>query len=277
MEKGLKLLVKLNADFDKTSDEITNLLAGLDGKFVPPGPGNNPIRNPNSVPTGRNMYLLNPDEIPSRPSWELGKKLAEDIVTRHRTQTGEFPTKVAFDLRSSATFRDYGVMEAQILQLMGIEPTWDERQLVNDVRLIPREELGRPRVDVFIAAGSWYESNLPGRLNLWDKAVRLATAANEPDNPLYVNTQQLRETLKTQGLDQGRAEMLSHARIFGRAPGRESGSFVAYKVAQSGSWESRDEIVEEYLASHKHVFTEGAWGEHAAPLYDAAIQGRIPS
>lgn len=273
VEKGLKLLVKLNADFDKTSDEIDNLLAGLDGKFVPPGPGNNPIRNPNSVPTGRNMYLLNPDEIPSRPSWELGKKLAEDIVTRHRTNTGEFPTKVAFDLRSSATFRDYGVMEAQLLQLIGVEPLWDERQLVNDVKLIPREELGRPRVDVFIAAGSWYESNLPGRLNLWDKAVRLATAANEPDNPLYVNTQQLRETLKTQGLDQGQAELLSHARIFGRAPGRESGGFVAYKVAQSGSWESRDEIVEEYLASHKHVYTEGAWGEHAAPLYDAAIQG----
>lgn len=273
IDKGLKLLVQLNTDFDQTTDEIDNLLAGLDGRFVPPGPGNSPIRNPSAVPTGRNMYLLNPEEVPMRPSWELGKKLAEDLVTRHREQSGDYPTKVAFDLRSSATFRDYGVMEAQILQLMGIEPVWDERQLVNDVKLIPREELGRPRVDVFVAAGGWYESNLPSRLNLWDKAIRLATAADEPDNPLFRNTRHLRDTLAAQGIAPERAELLSHARIFGRAPGRESGSFIAYKVAQSGDWESRDEIVAQYLAEHKNVFTEGAWGEEAAPLYDAAIQG----
>lgn len=273
IEKGINLVVRLNADFDQTTDEIDNLLSGLDGKFVPPGPGNSPIRNPGAVPTGRNMYLLNPEEVPMRPSWELGKKLAEDLVNRHREQTGEYPTKVAFDLRSSATFRDYGVMESQILQLMGIEPVWDERQLVNDVKLIPREVLGRPRVDVFVAAGGWYESNLPGRLNLWDKAIRLATNANEPDNPLSQNTQRLRETLTSQGIAVERAELLSHARIFGRAPGRESGGFIAYKVAQSGDWESRDEIVAQYLATHKNVFTEGAWGEETVALYDAAIQG----
>lgn len=273
IEKGLQLLRQLNSDFDRTTDEINNLLLGLEGKFVPPGPGNSPIRNPSAVPTGRNMYLLNPEEVPMRPSWELGKQLAEDLVKRHQAQSGEVPTKVAFDLRSSATFRDYGVMEAQILQLMGIEPVWDERQLVNDVKLIPRDQLGRPRVDVFVAAGGWYESNLPSRLNLWDKAIRLATEANEPDNPLYKNTQLLRQTLTTQGITAERAELLSHARIFGLDPDRESGGFIAYKVAQSGDWESRDEIVNQYLESHKNVFTEGAWGEAAAPLYDAAIQG----
>lgn len=273
IDRGLKLAIKLNADFDQTTDEITNLLGGLDGRFVPPGPGNNPIRNPSAVPTGRNMYLMNPEEVPTRPSWELGRKLAEDLVARHQSQTGEYPTKVGFDLRSSATFRDYGVMEAQILHLMGIEPIWDERQLVHDVRLIPREELGRPRVDVFIAAGSWYESNLPGRLNLWDKAIRLATEASEPDNPLFRNTQEVRETLVTKGIAAGQADLLSHARIFGRAAGRESGGFLGYKVARSGDWESRDEIAAEYLASHKHVYTEGAWGEEATALYDATIQG----
>lgn len=118
------------------------------------------------------MYLLNPDEVPMRPSWELGKKLADDLIKRHQQQHGQFPTKIGFDLRSSATFRDYGVMEGQILPLLGVEPVWDERNLVSDIKLIPREKLGRPRVDVFIAAGGWYESNLPGRLNLWDKAVR---------------------------------------------------------------------------------------------------------
>ena len=273
IEDGLKLAQKLNAEFQRTTDEVDNLLRGLDGKFVPPGPGNNPIRNPNAVPTGRNMYLLNPEEVPTRPSWELGKKLADELIARHQVEHGEFPTKVGFDLRSSATFRDYGVMEAQILHLMGVEPVWDERQLVSDVKLVSRDQLGRPRVDVFIAAGSWYESNLPSRLNLWDKAVRLATLADEPDNPLFANTRDLKAVLAAQGIAAERAALLSRGRIFGRAPGHESGGFLGYSVARSGDWNTRDDIAAEYLASHQYVFTEGAWGEEAAPLYNAAIQG----
>lgn len=273
MEKGLKLVMKMNEDFARTTDEIDNLIAGLDGRFVPPGPGNSPICNPNAVPTGRNMYLLNPDEVPMRPSWELGKKLAEELIERHRTQHGTYPTKVGFDLRSSATFRDYGVMEGQILTLLGVEPVWDEKNLVNDVRLISREKLGRPRVDVFVAAGGWYESNLPGRLNLWDKALRLVTKEKEADNPVYANTEVLRKLLMEEGVEAKKAEVLAPARIFGRAPGRESSSGLAYTVERSGDWNNREEIARQYLAAHKFVYTEGAWGEEAAPLFDAAIQG----
>ena len=272
IERGLKLAVQLNADFAKTTDEIDNLLKGLDGKFIPPGPGNNPIRNPSVVPTGRNMYLLNPEEVPTRPSWELGKKLAEELIVRHQEEHKEFPTKVGFDLRSSATFRDYGVMEGQILTLIGVEPVWDERNLVNDVKLIPREKLGRPRIDVFIAAGGWYESNLPSRLNLWDKAIRLAAAAGEPDNPIGRNTRQLKETLRSKGLNPARAELLAPGRIFGMAPGRES-SGLRVTVERSGDWNTRDDIATRYLDGHKFVYTEGAWGERATELFDSAIQG----
>ncbi|QOV92069.1 cobaltochelatase subunit CobN [Humisphaera borealis] len=273
IDRGLKLALKMNQDFQRTTDEIGNLIAGLDGRFVPPGPGNNPIRNPNAVPTGRNMYLLNPDEVPMRPSWELGKKLADDLIKRHQQQHGQFPTKIGFDLRSSATFRDYGVMEGQILALLGVEPVWDERNLVSDIKLIPREKLGRPRVDVFIAAGGWYESNLPGRLNLWDKAVRLVAASSEQDNPIFRNTVDLKRTLMKGGIDAAKAETLAPARIFGIAPGRETASSLSYSVERSGDWSTREEIARQYLAAHKYVYTEGAWGESAEPLYDAAIQG----
>ena len=272
IERGLKLAVQLNTDFAKTTDEIDNLLKGLDGRFVTPGPGNNPIRNPSAVPTGRNMYLLNPEEVPTRPSWELGKKLAEELIARHQEEHKEFPTKVGFDLRSSATFRDYGVMEGQILTLIGVEPIWDERNLVNDVKLIPREKLGRPRIDVFVAAGGWYESNLPSRLNLWDKAIRLASAADEPDNPIGRNTRQLEEALRAKGIAADRAQLLAPGRIFGIAPGRESSGLRA-AVERSGDWNTRDDIATRYLDGHKFVYTEGAWGERAAELYDSAIQG----
>jgi cobaltochelatase CobN len=272
IERGLKLAVHLNADFAKTTDEIDNLLKGLDGRFVPPGPGNNPIRNPSAVPTGRNMYLLNPEEVPTRPSWELGKKLAEELIARHQEEHKSFPTKVGFDLRSSATFRDYGVMEGQILTLIGVEPVWDERNLVNDVKLISREKLGRPRIDVFIAAGGWYESNLPSRLNLWDKAIRLAAAADEPDNPIGQNTRELKKILRSKGVAAARADLLAPGRIFGIAPGRES-TGLRTAVERSGDWNTREDIASRYLASHNFVYTEGAWGEQTPELYESAIQG----
>jgi cobaltochelatase CobN len=273
IEKGLQLAADLNEGFQKTGQEIDNLLRGLDGKFVPPGPGNSPVRNPSAVPTGRNMYLLNPEEVPTRPSWKLGVKLAKQIIENHQQQHGEMPSKIGFDLRSSATFRDYGVMEAQILYLMGVEPIWDEKQLVNDLRLIPREQLGRPRVDVFIAAGGWYESNLPSRLQLWDKAVRLVVAAEEADNLIRKNTESVARQLREQGLSEDRAALLARGRIFGIAPGRENGGMLSYRVARSGDWETREQIADAYLSSHKYVYTEGAWGEAAEAAYDQTIQG----
>ncbi len=263
--KGIRLVVELNESFKKTGDEIENLLRGLDGKFVPPGPGNSPIRNPSAVPTGRNMYLLNPEEVPTRPSWELGVKLAKEIIENHQKLHGDMPSKVGFDLRSSATFRDYGVMEAQIHYLLGVEPIWDEKQLVNDVRLIPRETLGRSRVDVFIAAGGWYESNLPSRLQLWDKAIRLVASADEADNCIRDNSTTIARQLLDTGMAEEQARLLSQGRIFGLAPGREIGGMLSYQVARSGDWESRDEIADAYLASHKYIYTQGAWGKLPKP------------
>ncbi|MFO0924243.1 MAG: cobaltochelatase subunit CobN [Pirellulales bacterium] len=273
LSESVESAKSLYTQFQKTTDEVDHLLKGLDGLWVPPGPGNSPLRNPKAVPTGRNMYLLNPEEIPTRPSWELGVKLAKQYVENYTKQHGHAPTKVGFDLRSSATFRDYGVMESQILYLMGVEPIWDDRNLVHDVRLIPTNELNRPRIDVFIAVGNWYESNLPSRLPLWDKAIRLVTECSETTNLLYLNSVATERKLLQQGLNTERAKLLSKARMFGVAPGNESGRMLGYLLARSGDWESREDIADAYLASHKHVYTEGAWGEPAHQAYDETIQG----
>ncbi|SIO59444.1 cobaltochelatase CobN subunit [Singulisphaera sp. GP187] len=273
VQKGLVLAIDLNRRFAKTTDEIDNLLAAFDGRFIPPGPVNSPIRNPGAVPTGRNLYMLNPEEIPTRPSWELAKKLVDQLLERSLKEKGHCPAKIAFDLRPHATFRDYGVMEAQILYCLGVEPVWDERDLVNDVRVIPSEILKRPRVDVFIAPGGLYALNLPGRLELIDKAIRLVAELAENDNVVRINSERVREELTAKGLEAGRALALSRARIFGVAPGEygSPGNF-AY-IQQSGSWTTRDEVIAHYLSQAKNVYTKGHWGEPAPEAYDRQIQG----
>ncbi|WP_419192344.1 cobaltochelatase subunit CobN [Engelhardtia mirabilis] len=273
VRKGLELAVRLAAGLAGAGSEIDGLMTALSGGFVEPGPGNSPDRNPGVLPTGRNMYLLNPEEIPSRPSWELACALIDQFLVAQLEDQGHYPAKVGFTLNSFASFQDYGVMEAQILYLLGVRPVWDSRNLVNSLELIPSEELGRPRIDVFISALSYYRDFLPSRMHLLDEAVRLVAALDEPQNRVFENTARTRDELRGLGMAPERADVLSRARLFGYPPGQMGSAGYYYLVERSGEWDSEQELMETYLSHVRHVYTEGAWGEHAPEAFERQIQG----
>ncbi len=273
VREGIELAERLRKDFARAHNEIDNLLAALDGKFIPPGPGNSPDRNPAVVPTGRNMYVMNPEEVPTQPSWEIGKQLIDQLLAQQLETQGRYPRKVAFTLNSFATFQDYGVMESQILYLMGVRPVWDERNLVADLELIPAAELGRPRIDVFISSLGYYRDMLPTRMRLLDKAVRLVAAYKEDANLVYENSVRVQAELEQRGIAPPKAATLSRARIFGGPPGQFGSAGYYYLVERSGQWDSRDELMNTYLGFSRHVYTKGIWGEDAPETYNRHIQG----
>jgi len=273
LRDGFQRARQLQDGFAQTHQELDNLLAALAGRFIPPGPGNSPDRNPGVVPTGRNMYVMNPEEVPSPPSWEIGKQLVEQLLAQQLKTKGRYPRKVAFTLNSFATFQDYGVMESQILYLLGVRPVWDDRHRVVDVELIPAAQLGRPRVDVFISALGYYRDMLPTRMRLLDKAARLVAALDEPGNPVYRNSVEARQELERQGIDSTRAEALSRARIFGAPPGQIGSAGYYYLVERSGQWGSRDDLLKTYLGYSRYVYTENLWGHDAPEAYNRQIQG----
>jgi cobaltochelatase CobN len=258
---------------NKSHQEINNLLAALDAKFIPPGPSGSPERNPAVLPPGRNMYVMNPEEIPSRPSWELATKLINDHLKAELDSKGRYPRKIGFSLIPLATYGDYGMIESQILYLMGVRPVWDAKNLVNDVTLIPAEELGRPRIDVFISARNVYRDQLPCRMRLLDKAIRLVASLEEKDNYVYEHSLQIRKKLEEKGVAPGEALTLSRARMFGWAPGEITNSWFYYLIERSGEWDSREDMLSVYLSPCRHVYTEGMWGIDAPDAYNAAIQG----
>ena len=264
---------RLQDGFAKTHEEMDNLVAALAGRYIPPGPGNSPERNPAVVPTGRNMYVMNPEEVPSRPSWEIGKALIDQLLAQQLKSKGRYPKKVAFTLNSFATFQDYGVMESQILYLLGVRPVWDDRNLVGDVELIPAAELRRPRIDVFIASGGYYRDMLPTRMHLLDKAIRMVAALDEPENTVHRDSVEVRDELRRQGIEPRQAETLSQARIFGVAPGQIGGTGYYYLVERSGQWNDRKDLMDTYLGFSRYVYTEGLWGKKAAAAYNRQIQG----
>lgn len=255
----------------QTGLEIDNLLRALDGRFIAPGPGQSPERNPKSVPTGRNMFLLDPRELPTKEAWQIGVQLADELLQQHRAEHGDWPTKIAFNIRAMNSFRDFGVMEAQVLWMLGCEPVRDNRGNVIDVALVPRDKLGRPRIDVFLQGGSRYNDMLADRARLLDRAVRLAIAQDEPDNRVRAATLRREAELRAGGVDAERAEVLAKARMFGGPPGGANASYQ-YLVARSGDWQDQKQLAEAWLAGEKYAYTDGAWGEAADLAFRSALK-----
>ncbi len=270
---GFAMVGQLHADLQNTGNEFSGLLTALAGGFSEPGPGNSPDRNPGSVPTGRNMFVVNPEEIPTPQAWEIGCQLVDELLKGELEKNGKYPNKIAFSLGPMSTYRDFGIIEAQILYLMGVRPVWDAKRVVGSVERIPAKELGRPRIDVFIQLRALYRDQLPSRMQLIDKAVRLVGSLDEPSNFVRENSQRVVGELVQGGMDPARAEYSATARMFGMPPGQMGPTWYYYLTQKTGNWNTREDLMKTYLEHNMNLYTEGHWGEDAPEAYRRNIQG----
>ncbi|MDR1709486.1 MAG: cobaltochelatase subunit CobN [Candidatus Accumulibacter sp.] len=217
-EKARRHYAALSAD-----GEIEGLLAGLSGRHVPASPGDDPIRNADSLPTGRNLYGFDPAKVPSRQAWEAAGESFASMLEQHCKKLGRMPEKLAFTLWSVETMRQQGVLEAQIFQALGVEPVWDEGGRVTRVELVPKARLRHPRIDVLVTASGAYRDMFPNALKRIEEAVALAGAQDEDDNAIRRATEAAKADLTARGMAPEDAAKWAAARIFGP----ESGSYGA--------------------------------------------------
>ncbi len=268
-----RLVATMRKNFSETSKEITRTLHALEGGYVRPGPGGDPVRNPAALPTGRNLFGVNPRETPTRPAWEVGVQLAKDLVEKERKRLGRYPRKIGFTLWNTELIRHYGTDLAQILYLLGLRPKWNEQGLVEGVEAIPAAELGRPRIDVVIQAASLYRDTFPDRMEFLDQAVRMAASLRDAENYVAENTAQAEQALKKAGLSASDARRFAMARIFSNAPGGY-GTGVIDGIERSGAYNGVQDIAQGYLKRTGAVYTAGAeWGQFVPGLYKAHLAG----
>lgn len=111
-----------------TTDEIKNIMRGLDCSYVPPGPSGAPTRgNAHLLPTGKNFYSIDPALIPTPAAWEVGKTLADQMVERYVEEEGCYPENVGVVVFATDTMKSGGDDIAYILWLMGLRPIWSAR------------------------------------------------------------------------------------------------------------------------------------------------------
>ncbi|MFI5010986.1 MAG: cobaltochelatase subunit CobN [Hyphomicrobiales bacterium] len=229
-----------------TPSEIEGLLRALDGRFVEPGPAGAPSRGRLDVlPTGRNLFTIDPRAVPTRTAWEIGSRTANEVMTRHAQEHGDWPRNIVIDLWGSATMRTGGDDIAQGLALLGVRPLWDSASTrVSGFEILPLAKLGRPRVDVTLRISGLFRDVFPTQIALFDKAVRAVAELDEEeeDNPLAASLR----AVPAQG------RKLAAARIFGAASGAY-GVGLAGKLAQDGSL-SRRELGEAYMTATSHAY-----------------------
>lgn len=267
IEKGLspaereRRIAELEQAIERSGPrELDSFVAALSGRYIPAGTGNDPIRNPDSLPTGKNFYSFDPARVPSPATYRAGARLAEELIEGYRKRHGVYPDKLTFNIWATETIRHEGVMESQIMYLMGVRPKWDERGRVIGVEAIPRAELGRSRIDVTIVPSGLYRDIFSQLMSLLDNGVSVARDQDEPDNLVRSNTIKTRKLLIDKGVSPEKAMRMASVRIF-TEPSGAYGTGLDKVIVASNTWDNEKDVADVYFRRMSHMYGQGYWGE----------------
>jgi cobaltochelatase CobN len=269
---------------DKTTDEIDNMMRGLDGGYIPPGPSGDPTRgNAHLLPTGRNAYSIDPASIPTPAAWKTGKTLAGQMVERYVKERGEYPKTVGIVVWATDTMRTGGDDIAYIFWLMGLQPVWSERGgAVTGLKIIPAQELGRPRIDVTLRISGLFRDTFPDLVRMIDEGVEMIATLDESDDVNFLAAhlrQDLSEKIRS-GMPQEEARDQALIRIFGDPPGNH-GCGVG-EVVHASAWKERKDLADTYTTWGAYAYGRKFKGENVPELFrqqfgrlDATIKNRV--
>jgi cobaltochelatase CobN len=255
--------------------EIAGILAGLDGRFVTPGPSGAPSRGrPEVLPTGRNFFSVDTRAVPTPAAWQLGWHSAGLLVERYAQDHGRYPARIALSAWGTANMRTGGDDIAQALALIGARPVWEPASgRVTAFEILPASVLDRPRVDVTLRISGFFRDAFPGLIDLFDSAVRAVAALDEPPeiNPLAARFAADRQALEAAGASPVQAAHRAGFRVFGSRPGAYGAGLQA--LIDEGIWSDRSDLGDTYIAWGQWAYSAGAEGQAERGLFEQRLAG----
>lgn len=257
---------------DGCKAEINQLLHGLRGGFIAPGLSGSLSRGKvDALPTGRNFFATDVTTLPTPAAWEVGRRMADDLLRKYVNETAAFPESVGISIWSSDAFKSDGELLCQVLALLGVRPVWDNQGRVTEMQVLDLEELClefedgdwrlRPRVDITIQTSGIMRDLVPNFCELLDRAVTQVSALDEPEARNFVRKHSQAQLLQlrdqtTEDLSEAQLQRLSTVRIFSSTPG--SYGLGVGLALDASAWENADDLAEVYInwGGHAYAYTD---------------------
>ncbi len=241
------------------NDELGALIHALDGGYVRPAPGGDLLKNPEVLPTGRNLHGFDPFRIPSKLACVQGARQAEQLLARHGADGGKLPESIAMVLWGTDNLKSEGAQLAQAMALIGARPRFDDYGRLAGAELIPLETLGRPRIDIVATLSGIFRDLLPLQTRMLAEASYLAAIADEPVEKNFVRKHSLAHAA-AHGCDMETAAL----RVFSNAEGAYGAN--VNMMIDAGVWQDPEELATMF-ETHKGY----AYGRSGAPVQRRAL------
>ncbi|MDX2232187.1 MAG: magnesium chelatase subunit H [Leptolyngbyaceae cyanobacterium bins.349] len=215
------------------TDELTNLLRGLNGEYIPPAPGGDLLRDGMGVlPTGRNIHALDPYRMPSPAAYERGREIALKLIDQHWQEHGTYPETIAVMLWGLDAIKTKGESLGILLELVGAAPLKEGTGRIVRYELQPLEQVGHPRIDVLANLSGIFRDSFVNIIELLDDLFQRAAEADESESQNFIRKHVLE--LRSQGIDNAAARLFSN-------PAGDFGSLVNDQVV-AANWEDGTEL-----------------------------------
>lgn len=259
-ERTLKYCLTVAKSFADNSLEIKNLLEGLEANYIEPSTGGDVIRNPDALPTGRNIYQFDPMKVPTEAATERGRYIAIETIKRYFQKHKRFPESVGLVLWGFETVTTYGETVAQIFEYLGVEiihkNPWEK-----ELKVIPLEKLGHPRIDVVVTICGFFREMFPNVMELIDKAVNLVSELKEQEETNFV---------KKHAKELEKFGDIGRVRIFGPVA-TEYGTRMLQLVEDS-VWKDESDLSEAYISSMCYAYGKGVYSQEARDVFKSLLK-----
>jgi magnesium chelatase subunit H len=248
----------------QNTDELTNLLRGLNGEYIPPAPGGDLLRDgPGVLPTGRNIHALDPYRMPSAAAYLRGREIALKIIAQHQAEhEGHYPETVAVMLWGLDAIKTKGESLGVLLELVGAEPTQESTGRIVRYDLKPLADLSHPRIDVLANLSGIFRDSFAHILDLLDDLFRRAALAVEPEDQNFIRKHAL--ALEAQGVDNPTARLFSN-------PAGDFGSLVNDRVVDS-NWESGQELADTWVGRNSFSYGRQDKGQQRSQVLQSLLK-----
>jgi magnesium chelatase subunit H len=247
----------------QTTDELTNLLRGLNGEYIPPAPGGDLLRDgPGVLPTGRNIHALDPYRMPSPAAYERGKAIAQQLIAQHLDEHHTYPETIAVMLWGLDTIKTKGESIGILLELVGATPVKEGTGRIVRYDLLPLAELTHPRIDILGNLSGIFRDSFVNIIELLDDLFQRAANAEEPEDQNFIRKHAI--ALKAQGIENPSARLFSN-------PSGDFGSLVNDRVVDS-NWESGDELADTWKGRNTFSYGRRDKGQARPEVLDTLLQ-----